>query len=161
MVAMAMDEPTVPRHLQRPLRELADAATLCRRAASALESADAADVVNALAGIHERDLAHLRRLGAGVGRAAPEAVGEGAAGQEAAGEEASAARGRLQLAQWRDGDRAVLAIVRETQERVTRAYERMRDDPALPGEFRTLAGAALEELRRRHRRLEAAIRVAG
>jgi len=151
MVAIAMDEPAVPRHLQAPLRDLAYAAAVCRTAAEALETADAADVVSALAGIHERDLAHLRRLGAGAGLAPAEADRD----------EVSAARGRLQLAQWREHDRAVLAIVRETEERVTRAYERMRDDPALPGEFRTLAGAALEELRRRHRRLDAAIRLAG
>ncbi|MFP4270625.1 MAG: hypothetical protein ACLFTL_08690 [Alphaproteobacteria bacterium] len=157
----ATDEPAAPGHLQAPFRELADAATVCRLAARALDSADAAGIVSALAGIHERDLAHLRRLRAKVAHAAPEAAGATPVDDGMAGERARAARGRVQLAHSRDGDRAVLAIVRETQERVSRVYERMRDDLALPGEFRTLAGAALEELHRRHRRLEAAMRLAG
>lgn len=145
---------TPPREHAEPLiasaRELAQAATLCREAARMVETVPAAEVVNALAGIHERDLAHLHRLMARLGLDAPAATDP----------EVAEALDELRLARRAAGDAGVLALVRGVEERATRVYERLRDDPALPGEFRTLARSALDELRRRRRRLEGAARVA-
>jgi hypothetical protein len=133
------------------MEELAYAATVCRSAAHALGSVEAVEVVAALAGIHERDLAQLRRF-------APEF---GVDGPPAGTEEESEALGRMRLAQWREGDAGVLAIVRDAERRVARSYAQVRDDLAAPGEIRRLAEAGLEEVARRHQRLDAAARVAG
>ena len=148
MVATLTGQPDHAERLDRSARELARAATLCREAARLLETRPAAEVVNALAGIHERDLAHLQRLTARLGLDAPTAAPTHDALDE------------LGRAQRRAGDAGVLAVVREFEAAATRAYERLRDEPALPGEFRTLARSALDELHRRRRRLEGAARVA-
>ncbi len=150
MVATTVGPEAHVEQVRRSLDDLAYAATVCRGAGRALATTPAADVVTALAGIHERDLAHLRRLGARLGVEGPDA---GSA-------EETEALGRLRAAQSAESEAAVLAIVHEAEARATGAYERVRDDPALPGEFRTLAASALEELSRRHQRLEAAARVA-
>lgn len=148
MVATLTVQPDHAERLDRSARELARAATLCREAARLLETRPAAEVVNALAGIHERDLAHLRRLARRLGLDAPTAT------------RAHDALDELDRARRRAGDAGVLAVVREVEVTGTRAYERLRDDPALPGEVRTSARSALDELHRRWRRLEDAARVA-
>jgi hypothetical protein len=130
--------------------ELEWAATICRGAAHALNAAPARDVVAALAGIHERDLGHLRRLAAQLELAtvAPAADAE------------ARALGDIRRARERDGDARVLDIVRETESRALAVYDRLESDGRLPAEFRTILASARDELRRRHRRLDAAMRVA-
>lgn len=130
--------------------DLARAATVCRRGAEHLDAVPAADVVNALAGIHERDLAHLQRLAMRLG------FRLGDAG--VAIEETSTARVRRARAE--GGDGAVLALIDEIEETATTALTQLGDAPELPDEFRTLAASSLDELRRRHERLRAASRVA-
>jgi len=150
MVATKDLELDLPIQVERAVRELGWAATVCRGGAHALNAAPARDIVAALAGIHERDLGHLRRLAEQLGVAS-----------EASAREAEAeALARIRLAQGRDGDGAVLAIVREAESRATRIYDDLKSDPQLPNEFRTLVASAREELQRRHRRLDGAMRVA-
>jgi hypothetical protein len=150
MVAANDGETGLPIRVERAVRELGWAATVCRGAAHALKAAPARDIVAALAGIHERDLGHLRRLAEQIG-----------GDVEAPAREAeSEALGRIRLARDRDGDAAVLEIVHEAEGRATRIYDRLESDPRLPADFRTLVGSARQELQRRHRRLDAAMRVA-
>ncbi|NBB71058.1 MAG: hypothetical protein GVY33_12185 [Alphaproteobacteria bacterium] len=150
MVATKDVDIELPIHVEGAVRELGWAATVCRGGAHALKAAPARDIVAALAGIHERDLGHLRRLAEQLGVAA-----------EAPARDAEAeALGRIRLARERDGDAGVLDIVREAERRATRIYDQLKSDDRLPAEFRTLVTSAREELQRRHRRLDAAMRVA-
>jgi hypothetical protein len=148
MVMVAMDREDAKVRLQGSLDEVARAAGVCRGAAAALGSPQALDVVNALAGIHERDLAELRRLGAGLGL------------DEAQPEVDDDVLDPLRVPDPGAGDGAILELVRAAEERVAQAYEHVRDDPALPEECRALAAAGLEELARRRERLEGAMRLA-
>lgn len=132
------------------LHQQVEAADVCHRAAGWLADPLARDVVVAFAGIHDRDLAQLRKLAGGCGAHPP----------ERGTDHEAQTLGQLQLAHARDGDAAVLSAVARVEDEVIEAYERVLTNTALPESLAPLFANALDELRRRRERLTAALRIA-
>jgi hypothetical protein len=150
MVTMVGTEISLATLVEDFLHEQVEAASACRRAATFLVDPTARDVVGALAGIHERELDLLRSLGLGCGAHPPE---------RGTGHEAQTF-GQLKLAREYDGDRAILDEVAQVEDEVIVAYERALTSTVLPEHIRPAFKQALDELRRRRRRLAAAQRLA-
>jgi uncharacterized protein (TIGR02284 family) len=150
MVTMIGTELSLATLIEDFLQQQVDASDVCHRAARWLADPLARDVVVAFAGIHDRDLEQLRRAAGNCGAHPPEGGGEHAAQR----------LGQLHLAHQSDGDAAVLMAVARVEDEVIEAYERALANTALPLSLEPLFANALEELRRRRERLNAALRLA-
>lgn len=150
MVTTIGTELAFPTLVEDFLHQQVEASDVCRRAAGWVQDPLARDIVTALAGIHHRDLAELRRLADACGAPPP----------ERGTDHEAQTMGQLELARERHGDGALLAAVAQVEDEVIRAYERVLTNTALPAELLPLFENALAELRRRRERLDAARRLA-
>jgi uncharacterized protein (TIGR02284 family) len=150
MVTMIGTELSLATAVEDFLHQQVEAADVCHRAAAWLTDPLARDVVTAFAGIHDRDLEHLRALAESCGAHPP----------ERGTDREAQTLGQLELAHARDGDGAVLAAVARVEDAVIDAYERVLANTVLPESLEPLFANALEELRRRRERLNAALRLA-
>ena len=150
MVTMIGTELSLATLVEDFLEQQVEAADVCHRAKAWLADPLARDIVVALAGIHDRDVARLRKLAHACGAQPPEhGTNRGAQ-----------ILGRLQLAHRLDGDGAVLAAVVRVEDEVIEAYERALKNTVLPENMAPLFASAVEELRRRRERLNGALRLA-
>jgi uncharacterized protein (TIGR02284 family) len=149
MVAMIGTELAMSTLVEDFLHEQVEAACACRQAASWLADPGARDVVAALAGIHERDLARLRGMGRSYGAHPP----------ERGTDHEAQTFGHLKLAHDHDGDGAILEAIARVEDEVVQAYERALKSTILPDALEPAFVQALAELRRRRERLDAAMRL--
>lgn len=150
MVTMIGTELSMATLVEDFLRAQVEAASACRQASRWLNDRAARDVVAALAGIHERDIERLRELAANCGAHPP----------ERGTDHEARTFGMLVLAHDRDGDGAILDAIARVEDEVLTAYQRALRSTVLPETLEPVFADALDELRRRRERLDAAKRVA-